>query len=54
MVVEDKTFGLKCSTKSKAVRNYVKGVSNEVMSGGNRGDRIVNTEYEAKAETMKK
>lgn len=35
-VVEDKTFGLKNKNKSKAVQNYVKQVTNQVMDGGTK------------------
>ena len=33
-VVEDKTFGLKNKNKSKAVQQYVKQVTTQVMDGG--------------------
>ena len=39
-LVEDKTFGLKNKNKSKAVQNYVKGVTNQVMQGGQQKVRL--------------
>ena len=35
-VVEDKTFGLKNKNKSKAVQQYVKQVTTQVMDGGQK------------------
>ena len=35
-LVEDKTFGLKNKNKSKAVQQYVKQVTTQVMDGGNK------------------
>ena len=35
-VVEDKTFGLKNKNKSKAVQQYVKQVTTQVMDGGTK------------------
>ena len=38
-VIEDKTFGLKNKNKSKVVQGYVKQVNNQVMHGGQGGEK---------------
>lgn len=39
--IEDKTFGLKNKNKSKVVQSYVKQVGNQVMFGGQGGEKAL-------------